>query len=253
MALNFQLQKATESLQFELKKRDVETIVPCQVKVAMDVSGSFHDEHTDGYTQDLLNRFVPFAMLFDKDGVIDSYTFASYAGKLPLITKENYSNYIKKEVIDCYGYRGGTYYVPVLRLIDQEASPQDVVIEAQPERKASWLGRLTGQKDTPAVEHQVIKGEVEKELVFFVTDGESSDTEASLMYLQSMAKKNIFFVFIGVGTSIKLFRDSFANTPSSIYLELSKSEIRDLKNWTDEQIYDKLLQPSLITWMNKEI
>lgn len=253
MAIKFELTKATEALQLELVKRQVDTIIPCQVKVAMDVSGSFNDEHRDGYTQDLLNRFVPFALLFDKDGVIDSYTFASYAGKLPLINAKNFSDYIKKEVIGCYGYNGGTYYVPVLRLIDQEASPQDVVIEAQPARKASWLGRIAGQKDQPAVEAQVIKGEVEKELVFFVTDGESSDTEASLEYIQQMAKKHIFFVFIGVGTSIALFRDSFADTPSSIYLELSKAEIRDLKNWTDEQIYDKLLQPSLINWMNKPV
>lgn len=254
MSLNFPLKKATESLQFELKKREVDTIIPCQVKVAMDVSGSFDDEHTDGYTQDLLNRFVPFSLVFDKDGVIDSYTFSHVAGRLPQINQFNFGSYIRDEVIRCYGYNGATEYTPVLRLIDEDASPQDIVIEAQPERKVGFLGRLVGQKDKEAVAGQVIKGEVEKELVFFVTDGESSDTQTSKAYLESMAKKNIFFVFIGVGDrDIKLFKESFESTPYSIYLRLSKNEIRDIKNWTDEEMYDKLLQPSLVAWMNKEV
>lgn len=81
MAIVFPLEKATQSLSLELKKRDVDKIIPCQVKLAMDVSGSFEDEHGEGLTQNLLNRLVPFAMLFDKDGVIDSYTFSHVAGK----------------------------------------------------------------------------------------------------------------------------------------------------------------------------
>lgn len=255
MAIAFPLEKSTEGLKLALEKHEVNKIIPCQVKLAMDVSGSFDDEHCEGYTQDLINRFVPFALIFDKDGVIDSYTFSHKAGKLPLISKDNFENYIRKQVIGCAGYGGMTSYTPVLKLIDSEASPQSTVVEHTTTKPAGMLGRLFGKKDEKVVTHTTVSdGIVEKELVFFVTDGEADDTTAAKTYLERMGKNNVFFVFISVGDrDIRLFKDSFVDTPFSIYIKLTKSQIRDLKNWTDEKMYDMLLQPSLVAWMNKEV
>ena len=260
MSLSFPLHKATESLKLELQKRSVDTIIPCQVKMAMDVSGSFDDEHRQGYTQDLMNRFMPFALIFDKDGVIDSYTFASKAGRLPKIDKDNFDSYIQNKVINCYGYNGGTCYKPVLELIAEDASPHDIVTGGQDgvaAKPAGFFGKLFGKKDVPeqpAIAPTTIKGEVEKELVFFVTDGDASDTDKAKEFIQKMGKDNIFFVFISVGDQdIKLFKESFENTPYSIYFKLTKDQIRDLHSWSDEKMYDLLLKPSLIAWMDKQV
>lgn len=261
MALSFALNKATESLKLELQKRSIQTIVPCQVKLAMDVSGSFDDEHRQGYTQDLLNRFMPFALIFDKDGVIDSYTFATKSGRLPKIDKDNFDSYIQSKVINCYGYNGCTYYKPVLELIAEDASPHDVVVsggqEAIAAKPAGFFGKMFGKKDVQeqvAVAPVITKGETEKELIFFVTDGAADDTDKAKEFIQKMGKENVFFVFISVGDrDIQLFKESFESTPFSIYLKLTKSEIRNLHSWTDEQMYDLLLQPSLIAWMDKQV
>lgn len=254
MAIKFPLEKAVENLQLELKKRDVDQIIPCQVKLAMDVSGSFDDEHRGGYTQDLLNRFIPFSLVFDKDGVIDSYTFATRCGHLPLITEQNFDNYICNEVINCAGYNGGTLYTPVLKMIAEDVSPKDVVISGKEAKPVGFLGKLFGKKGSEATETQVVKGEKEKELIFFVTDGEAEDTNRAKQFLTDLDKDNLFFVFISVGErDISIFKDSFEDTPNSIYLRFTKKELKDLHTLTDEEIYSKLLKPSLIAWMDKEV
>lgn len=254
MAISLEMTKNVEKLSLELKKRDVQTIIPCQVKMAMDVSGSFDDEHRGGYTQHLLNRFVPFALLFDKDGVIDAYAFSHHSQSLPLIDSDNYANYIRKEVIGCDVYNGGTSFAPVIGQILNDASPKSQERVVQRTEKSSGILGLFGKKKVVEEKVVVNTGHKEKELVFFVTDGESSDPDQSRKLIEQASKDNVFFVFISVGSSdIRLFKQSFENTPYSIYLRFTKAELQQLSQLSDEDLYEKLLKPSLIAWMNAEI
>lgn len=241
-AIVFDVDKAQQALSFCLKKHEVTQILPCQVHLAMDVSGSFHDEHHDGYTQELLNRFVPFALLFDKNKTIDSYIFGTGAAKIDDVNESNFANYIRNCLIKASGfntYAYGTSYKPIFELLLKEAGAQ----------VGGFLGGLFGNKTETA-------STSERHLVFFITDGEAGDQDKAAALLASTLPKvkNPFFVFIGVPDSeeddLTFFSRRYANTEYSSYLRMTKPELLALKNLSNEDLYDKVLSPQLVKWMN---
>lgn len=256
MTIKFNLEKSTQALSFELKKHNVDKIVPCQVHIAMDTSGSFRDEHQAGYTQQLLNRFVPFSMLFDKDKVLDSVSFACNAYELPEITEKNFSNYIQKHVP--YQRGGGTDYAKAFEvmLASTKNTPKTQQVTREVTKAASgFLGKLFGKKVTETVVDTVATPTSyteDKHLFFFVTDGEpNSETEAARV-LDSLMKDNVFIVFLSISNRPVRFLDRFAKEPYASYINFTPSELRNLENVTDEELYGKLLaSPQLVAWMNK--
>lgn len=262
MAIQFNLEKSTQALSFELKKHNVGSINPCQVHMVMDVSGSFRDEHRAGYTQQLLNRFVPFSMLFDKDQVLDSYAFGSNAKHLPEITSSNFTNYIEKHM-PINGVGGcSTDYADAFRLMiascQEESVVSKVVQKMVTQPATSFFGKLFGKTESKMVSEVVTEQSntsgkaADKHLFFFITDGDpDSEHEAKTVLLQLM-QDNIFIVFISINDRPVRFLQTFAKQPYAMYLNYSPTELRNIANVTDEALYDQLLSaPQLVTWMNK--
>lgn len=246
--MQFELTKATEALKFELSKREVDSILPCQVKLAFDVSGSFDDEHRNGYTQQLLNRFVPFAMLFDKDKTLDSYVFSHNEERLVDITERNYSDYIRKVTMKAGSYNGGTDYYPVLKhMLEDEPD----VVEAFVEKTQGFIGRLFGKRKEAVVQSPSVAKVDDKNLIFFVTDGQASDQEYARQYLDdNMPDGKNFIVFISIGSQkFSFFDRNYSNTEYSSYFNLTPRELRNLEDCSDEDMYSLILTPQLINWM----
>lgn len=246
--ISFDLEKSTEALQFSLEKHSVATILPCQVNFTMDVSGSFDDEHRAGYTQQLLNRFVPFAMLFDKDQTLGSYAFASRCEQLADIGKGNYNDYINKHVRRSSVYNGGTNYVPIFQLLvdDTKAAIQ----EAAAPKPAGFFSRMFGRKAEAPTETPV----VEKHLHIFVTDGEASDEAQAARLLNQLLPENtnIYFLFISISPRpLGFLERTYGSTEYSSYINMTPAQLRDLGNVTDEQLYDLVLTDSMTAWMNR--
>lgn len=234
MALQFNLEKSTSALSFTLEKKQVGTINPCQVTFINDVSGSFSDEHEDGYTQSLLNRFVPFAMLFDKNKTMESFAFSSRAEKLKDITSRNYQSYIRDEVIGCNVYNGGTRYHTAIELIVDELKPS----------KVSFLGGMFGKKHS----------QPEKYLHFFLTDGESQSEAQDLRTINDLLSRegNHFIVFLSVyQRKLDFLERNYGDHQYTDYHNFTKQELKNLENVTDEELYEMLLSKQLIEWMNK--
>lgn len=248
--MQFELTKATEALKFELNKREVDSILPCQVKLAFDVSYSFEDEHRNGYTQQLLNRFVPFAMLFDKDKTLDSFVFASEEEQLVDITARNFEDYVRKTIMRSNSYGGGTAYLPVLRHMLSEDTEINPVAEAA-EAVTGLFGRLFGKKKEPVVQVGKVAKTGDKNLIFFVTDGEAADQQRARDFLNaSMPDGKNFIVFISIGNrDFKFFVDNYKNTEYSSYFNLTPKELRVLEDMSDEDMYNLILTPQLIEWM----
>lgn len=251
--MQFELTKATEALKFELNKREVDSILPCQVKLAFDVSYSFEDEHRNGYTQQLLNRFVPFAMLFDKDKTLESYVFASDEEQLTDINERNYFDYIHKQVMRSNSYGGGTAYLPVLRHMLQPKSADINPVEEIVEAASGLFGRLFGKKKVTVVTPvtATVAAQEDKNLIFFVTDGEAADQQRAQEFLDaSMPDGKNFIVFISIGNrDFKFFVDNYKNTKYSSYFNLTPKELRVLEDMSDEDMYNLILTPQLIEWM----
>lgn len=257
MTIQFNLQKSTEALSFALVKHNVNTIVPCQVHMVMDVSGSFEDEHRAGYTQQLLNRFVPFSMLFDKDKVLDSYAFASRAEQLQEINENNFSNYIKQYVPYQGKFGYSTDYADAFRLMvgSTKGSTTQQVKETVTKAATGFFGKLFGKTTTEVVTKTVAAPTSyaqDKHLFFFVTDGAPDSESEARQVLAELMEDNIFIVFISINNSRVSFLEKFAKEPYAMYINYTPRDLRNLANVTDEALYDQLLSaPQLVTWMNK--
>lgn len=263
MALQFNLEKSTQALSFALVKNQVGSILPCQVHMVMDVSGSFRDEHRAGYTQQLLNRFVPFSMLFDKDQVLDSYAFGSNAKHLPEITASNFTNYIEKHM-PITGVGGcSTDYADAFRLMvascqEEKSTVSKVVQKMVTQPAAGFFGKLFGKTESKMVSEVVTEQApatgkaADKHLFFFVTDGDPDSEHEAKTVLSQLMQDNIFIVFISINDRPVRFLQTFAKQPYAMYLNYTPAELRNLANVTDEALYDQLLAaPQLVTWMNK--
>lgn len=244
--INLNLSKQT--LQMTLEKAGVTKINPCQVSFAMDASASFTDEHTNGYTEHLLGRILPFALLFDKDGVLDMFSFANDCGEATKVTADNYLGYVKRE----FPYNGefgwGTAYQPPFQaLIENGYTEKEQVIGVQ---ENGFFGKLLGKK-----EKQIIKTTTEsigKHLSFFITDGEASDQEQAKRYLNANQEEQHFIIFITIASrKFYFFEDNYKGKSNTDYFNFTHQELHDLQHKTDEELYSLFGTQSLINWMNK--
>lgn len=234
MSLQFNLEKSTQTLSLNLQKKNVGTINPCQVTFIQDVSGSFDDEHRNGYTQAMLNRFVPFANLFDKNKTMESFVFSDEAMQLKDITIDNYSDYIRKQVIGCRVYNGMTEYYKAIKLVLESVNPP---------KSTGFFGGLFGKKE-------VVK---EKYLHFFLTDGESQTRNKDLQTINELlgTDGNNFIVFMSIAPrKLSFLEDDYGDHKYTDYHNFTISELKNLDNVSDDDLYEMLLSPQLIDWMN---
>lgn len=251
--VSFDLKKQVEVLSFALEKAGIK-INPCQVHLVFDVSYSFNDEHRDGYTQQLLNRFVPFSMLFDKNHTLDSYVFGHDCEKLDDINETNYTDYVKKHIQKSDCYNGGTNYLPIFKLLVSSTNLAEQVVTTSVEQPTGFFGKLFGKpKEVSNVSY---KETDEKHLVFFITDGAAQDQKMAKEYLDNVLKtvSNPYFVFISIsddGRPFPFFADNYADTNYSCYFDIAKCDLKDLVNKSDDYLYEKIITPSLTEWMNK--
>lgn len=116
-----------------------------------------------------------------------------------------------------------------------------------------FFGRMFGRSkeiEAPVVTQAI----VDKHLHFFVTDGEASDQNQAKALLERLTSENqnAYFVFISVYRSeIRFLRTTFGDTGYSDYINFTPSELKNLQNASDEDLYDLLLTPSFIDWMNR--
>lgn len=254
MSIKFDLNKSTEALSFTLVKNNVSTIVPCQVHVVMDVSGSFEDEHRAGYTQQLLNRFVPFSMLFDKDKVLDSYAFAARAKKLPEINANNFHNYIQKHVpYNGAGVGFTTNYAEAFEFMVESTKGESTVTKTVTKAASGFWNKLMGKTETTQVTQQVAGSySQDKHLFFFVTDGVPDSASDARQALDALMQDNVFIVFISISNGKIGFLEKFATEPYALYLNYTPAALRNLENVSDAELYGQLLAaPQLVNWMNK--
>lgn len=243
--MKFDLTKTTETLKLTLDKKGINVIVPCQVKMAFDVSGSFMPEHNQGKTQELINRLAPFSLIFDKDKELESYVFSHNHEKLDPITETNLENYVNNYILRSRHTHGGTEYLPVIKSMFKDCSESTVEQEVE----GGFFKKLFGKKETITIHNQN-----EKQLIFFVTDGESTDQYETKKFIDSSINSNTFIVFISLDSKpFKFFETNYANTNYSSYLHMNKSDLANLQNASDSDLYDKLVSPQMTKWMNTPI
>ena len=251
MAISLDLNKSAQSLTLSLAKAGVNTPPSAEVAFDLDVSGSFHDEHCDGLTQDLLMRLVPWGMVFDPDQKLDVFTFSSspesahYAGEITPVTADGF---IKRSIIQKVpGYGCGTDYSFVLAKSLEHFGWANGSPAAPPKR--SFFGFGSSKAAAPAA--PLAK---KRSIVIFVTDGDNTDKrETEQVLAESEARGDgVYFLFIGISNGggsfpfLKKIGDRFSNTGLVV--------INDLKRFnaqSDEELNGQLIGGELVTWLKQ--
>lgn len=233
MPLVLNIEKSTQSISLCLQKNGI-TPIPVDVAFAMDVSGSFHDEHCSGITNDLLTRMVPWGLVFDPDKKLAFYSFSDKVDNCPDVTVDNYSTFMKDHVIGhVNGYNGGTEYAPVLAKILSDTAPS----------KVGMFSKLFGKKST----------EEKPLLVLFVTDGQTFDERETIKVLQNAQNngRKMYVIFFGVAPHVNNFQ--FLSNLGTQFSNVSFVHVANINKFvaqSDEELNDTLISDELINWFN---
>lgn len=241
MALTLDLNKSKQTLCLNLQKSGITTPPKIDVAFALDVSGSFDDEHRSGLTNDLMTRLIPWASVFDPDQKMEVYTFSNgasgvhHAGE---VNENNYTHYIQNHIIGCPGYGGGTDYGYVLEKILEDFG--------WVAKKQGFWGKLLGTPEKQLKQRPT--------LVFIVTDGENTDKPATqrLMEESSARQDGIYFHFIGVSNQNSVF--PFIKKLGGKFNNVGFTPVHRVRQWVtqDEDLINRaLISEELIQWLRR--
>lgn len=234
-----------------LEKRKLPQVT-CEVKFALDISGSMQSLYENGTVQNLTDRLLAVASRFDDNGEMEVWTFTNDFDEAPVVTESMHEGYIDKHILrnsSIYKW-GGTSYAPVMGDIVKQSFTEEVKVVAKSEEKPGFLGKLFGAKakvvetETFSVEDRQPKFPI---FVPFVTDGDNSDHAETERLIKECANKNIYWMMVGIGresfTWLKKIADKYDN--------VGFIKIENLEKVSDEDFYMQLLNEEFCNWVKK--
>ena len=251
--IKLNLEKSTAALKLSLEKKGIVDPPTIDVAIAMDVSGSFEDEHEAGVTNDLMQRLAPWGLAFDPDKKLDVFTFSDgprHAHYVGALTANNYQNFVRQQIIDKVpGWCSGTDYSHVLEKIFQSFGWG---AGGDGSGKPGFFKRLFGGQSDAAPASTAGKAQRKRSVVFLITDGENSDQSRTRSVLNKAQREGyeVYIMFLGISNQpgefafIESLGDEFDNTGF-----LPIKNLKAFVNQDDEALNEALLVPELLTWL----
>ena len=190
-----------------------------RVALAMDYSGSMDWLYDNGAVQDTITRLLPIALKFDDNGELECWLFSNGKERLKAVTKDNYTDYVKKVMKKARMSMGGTNYAPVLTEMVRyykDIEPSDI----------------------PA-------------FIIFITDGANWDTQETNAIIRELSEYNIFVQFVGIGDERFDYLRSLDDLPGRKHDNTGFVAVEDMNKMTDEELYTELLR-QYKDWLNKK-
>lgn len=252
MALSVSLEKSAQALTLSLEKKGVLTPPALEVGFALDVSGSFEDEHLDGSTTVLMQRLAPWGLAFDPDKKMDVFSFsnrkegAHYVGA---IDAKNHENYVRRNIVDKVPrWNCGTDYSFVIELMLEHFGWKEA---AGAPAKTGFLSGLFGKKSASASAQPLAK---KKSVVIIATDGDNFDKERTTEVLRASEARGdqVYFLFLGISNQGSTFPylesigDMFGNTGF-----LAVPNLKKFIALSDDELNEQLLNDELLEWLKK--
>lgn len=195
------------------------TVHSAQVALVEDYSGSMDPLFRNGAVQRVVTRLLPIALKFDDNGELESWLFSNGSEKLAPVTASNYSDYVKRVMLNASMGMGGTKYAPVLR---------DVV--------KFYKNRVN---TTPA-------------FIIFITDGDNWDEHETDAIVRELSNYNVFVQFVGIGTDSNFdYLRKLDNLSGRKHDNTGFIAVADMDRLNDEQLYTELLR-QYNDWLNNK-
>lgn len=188
-----------------LEKKHLNNLV-ARVVLAVDYSGSMGCMYRSGKVQEVIEKIFPIALKFDDDGQMGVWKFSNDCDQLKDINIKNYLDYVNKEF---KGNMGGTNYSPVIEDICNK------YVEREP-------------LDIPTY-------------VIFITDGDCFDKAQSESLIKNISNKNIFWQFVGIGSSSFSFLEKLDDLSGRYLDNADFFAVDDINMISEDALYRKLL------------
>lgn len=242
--MSVELQKKTQKAGVILAKKGLTAPPIMRVAVAIDISGSMDDEIKDGSVQKIMDQLLGIGAKFDDDGSIDIFQFDDRADYVGVCAATSFGSYVNDVGLRS---RGGTRYVPIIDLINRHMFTQpSSPVAAPPAAKKGFFG-FGGKEAGPAPSSDF--DPTIPVLVFFITDGESSDSFAAVKAsLEKTMNHPIYWQLIGInnqGVEFKVLRQLGDDLPNTGFIKMNGF------NQTDEQLYGEVISDELVAWVKK--
>lgn len=242
--MKISLEKQTEKVKISLVKRDILTPPVVRVGELIDISGSMYDSYNNGAVSSIVFRTLALANTFDDNGEMDMWAFNTGCHELTPATKDNFEEYVKKEIINTVGIGGGTYYTPALKTVLNFYYPESAASDKP--QKTGLLNKLFSRKKDVTTEQVVNKSD--PALVLFITDGDNMEPDDSRVeqVIKDSQKHDIYWMLIGIGhdsfSTLEYLADKYPNVGFLNFKDLSMS---------DDDLYDGIINQEFVDWVKK--
>lgn len=229
------LEKRAEKVRIVLEKKNIKTVPPTRVGLALDISGSTRGMYHDGVMQEAVNRLQAVAMRFDDNKELDMWSFSNGFNRLVSATPNDCEDYVERRILNDREVDKwhGTSYAPVMEDILEFYFKGEV-------RKAGGLFGLFGKTQRVAPANANVPA-----MCLFVTDGANDDRRQAAEVLRRSQDKAIYWQLIGVGPAREFgfIREMADELPNVGFVNLSSLSM------SDEALYDQLLNDELCGWV----
>ncbi|AQS08579.1 general stress protein 16U [Clostridium saccharobutylicum] len=197
----------TKKVTITLEKKHMEQTT-ASVVVILDNSGSMDWQYRNGDIQRTMDKLLPVALMFDDNGELDTWAFASKTKHLSPITLDNIKNYLNEE---SKGWK-------------------------------KW--HIGWGNDEPKVMSELINQYMYNHLpvyVIFLSDGGIYETRKIKKLLIESSNYPIFWQFMGVGGSNYGILEELDEMEGRIVDNANFFSIDNINSLSDEALYEKLL------------
>lgn len=236
-------------MSIDLKKRAEETLINlskkaaisltkkgltgeiARVGLALDISASMTPQYKGGNVQRVTERLLALAMNFDDNGAADVFTFGVNNYTIGEIAKENFYDFVNREIYSKKKLESGTNYAGVMLRIIEHYFPGAVIY-----KKTSFFGK----KREVFVDSSRYRQQ-EPVYIMFVTDGNCFDGDETTEVITKASELGIFFQFVGVGNENFTYLKRLDDLPGRFIDNANFFQVKNIDSMTDDELYDKLL------------
>ncbi|MFF2512328.1 VWA domain-containing protein [Streptomyces sp. NPDC058086] len=225
-----------EQVAVSLRKHGAEGVT-ARVVLILDASGSMSFLYSKGVVADVVERMAAVAAQLDDDGVMQAWTFASHAARLPDLTLGELPEWLELHV-----------RVGELSLFRRSKKPRKGLLPGQVDMRSVGI-QNEEQKAITAVRTYVREHPaVDPTLVLFFSDGGVYRNKEIEQELRGAVEEPIFWQFVGLGRSNYGVLERFDTLPGRRVDNVGFFAVDDISGLPDPELYDRLLS-QFPAWM----
>ncbi|MCX4576160.1 VWA domain-containing protein [Streptomyces sp. NBC_01571] len=226
-----------EQVAVSLRKHGAEGVT-ARVVLILDASGSMSFLYAKGVVSDVVERMAAVAAQLDDDGVMQAWTFASHAARLPDLALGELPEWLELHV-----------RVGELSLFRRSRKPRKGLLPGQVDMRTVGIQneeqKAIAEVRTYVREHPA----ADPTLVLFFSDGGVYRNNEIERELREAVEEPIFWQFVGLGRSDYGVLERFDALPGRRVDNVGFFAVDDIGGIPDPELYDRLLSefPAWIT------